>query len=360
MSNGKITHNEFKIFSCISDFVEQLKEAICGEDNKNFHEVALYNHLIHKVKITNKQNIRRHISLFTEFCTRNQDSILNKNASLIVFNTIRYSEKIFINVSTILASGIDNDIKEAIWNHLIAISVAIDPSSKAKSLLINLATSKNPEEQMIGGLLGEISKHVDENDNRNPMAIFGSLMQSGVMNKMMASLDNSVKSGDIDMNKLGNTMQTMMSGLMKNMGGDEQKQAGGFDMNNLMGMIGGMLNSSNAPSSLSNASDDSSSSVALTSSDEKPQQPPIDLSNLMNNFSSMLGGNSAGASNGGGLDLGNMMSTMMGVMSTMNTPNSSGLSGTNPMDVQKQLEKQIEEEMKKEKQIEEGINKENS
>lgn len=287
---AKITNSEFKSFTSIVDFIEQLKEAIC-HDNKEYHEVALYNHLIHKVKITNKQNIRRHISLFSEFCGRNTDAILKKDSALIAFTTVKYSDRVFINLGGILSSNtIDDDIKDAIWKHLLVIQASIDPSSKARNVLMGLAESKVPEEQMIGGLIGEISKHVDENDDRNPMAIFSSLMQSGVVNKMMSSLDNSVKTGDVDMNRLGSTIQGMMSGLMGAMGGG----------------MGPSAQSGSAPS--------------------------------------------------GGLDIGNMMSTMMGMMSNMNmTGNSSGsagLSGTNPELVRQQLEKQIEEEMKKEKAVE--------
>jgi hypothetical protein len=281
---GRITNSEFKSFNCILDFIEQLKEAICTND-KVYHEVALYNHLIHKVKITNKQNIRRHISLFGEFCSRNQDAIIKKDPSLIVFNIVKYSDKIYINLKNILSSlDIDDDIKKASWDHLLAIHASIDPSSKARSVLMGLTESKVPEEQMIGGLIGEISKHVDVNDDRNPMAIFNSLMQSGVVNKMMSSLDNSVKKGDVDMNKLGTTIQGMMSGLMNAMGG----------MNN------------------------SSGSVSSSDSTE---------------------------SNSSGLDLGNMLSSMMGLMSNSG---GSGFSGTNPELIRQQLEKQLEEEMKKE------------
>lgn len=289
----KITNSEFKTFNCIIDFIEQLKGAICSDDNKKYHEVALYNHLIHKVKITNRQNIRRHISLFSEFCTRNQDAILKKDSSLVVFTTVKYSERVFINLGTILTSDeIDNEIKDAIWNHLLVIQASIDPSSKARNVLMGLTSSNNPEDQMLGGLIGEISKHVDENDDRNPMAIFNSLMQSGVVNKMMSSLDNSVKNGDVDMNKLGSSLQGLMSGLLGGL------QGGGNSVNN------SASSSSSAPNPL------------------------------------------------GGLDLGNMMSTMMGMMSGMNMGSSntanSGLSGTNPEIIRQQLEKQIEEEMKKE------------
>ena len=304
---AKITHSEFKSFNCILDFIEQLKEAICQDDSKQYHEVVLYNHLIHKIKITNKQNIRRHLSLFSEFCARNADAILNKDSSLIVFQTIKYSDRVFINLGNILKEKtIDNEIKEAIWKHLLVIYASVDPSSKARSVLMGLTESNVPEEKMISGLIGEISKHVSENDERNPMDIFSSLMQSGVVNKMMSSLDSSVKNGDIDMNKLGSTIQGMMTGLMGSAGG-KSDAAGG-------------------------------------------NAPPLDLGNMMSGLLGAMGGGKSESVEGNSpsLDLGNMMSTMMGVMSA--TSNTSGLSGTNPEHIRQQLEKQVEEELKKEKE----------
>jgi len=331
---AKITHSEFKSFNCILDFIEQLKEAICQDDSKQYHEVVLYNHLIHKIKITNKQNIRRHLSLFSEFCARNADAILNKDSSLIVFQTIKYSDRVFINLGNILKEKtIDNEIKEAIWKHLLVIYASVDPSSKARSVLMGLTESNVPEEKMISGLIGEISKHVSENDERNPMDIFSSLMQSGVVNKMMSSLDSSVKNGDIDMNKLGSTIQGMMTGLMGSAGGKSDAAGGNappLDLGNMMsGLLGAMGGKPDATGG---------------------NAPPLDLGNMMSGLLGAMGGGKSESVEGNSpsLDLGNMMSTMMGVMSA--TSNTSGLSGTNPEHIRQQLEKQVEEELKKEKE----------
>ena len=240
---SKISETEFKSFTCIVDFVQQLKEVLCVD--KKHHEITLYNHLLHKVKITNKQNIRRHISLFSDFCARNQNAILNKDSTLITFSTIKYSEKIYIDLGSILKT-IDEENKEAIWKHLLVIQATIDPSSKARSVLTNLASSQVPEEQVIGNLMGEISKHVSENDERNPMAIFNSLLQSGVVNQMMTSLDTSVKKGDVDLNKLGNSMQSMLSGLMgglnnTNSSNSSGSASGGLDLGGMMSSMMTMM-----------------------------------------------------------------------------------------------------------------------
>jgi hypothetical protein len=235
-----ITEHAFRSFTKIADFVSQLKDVVCVNDS-TYHEVALYNHLLTKTKLSHKQAIQRHIELFSEFCTRNQDALINKDSRRIVYRKIIYSEKVFIDLYDILNNpSTDGETVSAIWNHLLVIQATIDPTSEARAILQNLKQSSSSEGQFLDGFLSKIEGSIDkEKMQGDPLSAATSILQSGVLNDLVGSIDQGVKSGNLDLGKLVGTVQQMLGGLTSQGGGGGS--GGGLDIGSLMGMMGGMM-----------------------------------------------------------------------------------------------------------------------
>lgn len=237
-----ITEQSFRCFTKIADFVGQLKEVVCVNDS-TYHEVALYNHLLSKTKLSHKQAIQRHIDLFTEFCSRNHDALINKDYRRIVYRKITYSEKVFIDLYDILSNpSTDSETASAIWNHLLVIQATIDPTSEARAILQNLKQTSSTEGQFLDGFLSKIEGSIDkEKMQGDPLSAATSILQSGVLNDLVGSIDQGVKSGNLDLGKLVGTVQQMLGGLTSQGGGTAAASPGGIDIGGLMGMMGGMM-----------------------------------------------------------------------------------------------------------------------
>ena len=228
-----ISEHMFRSFSKISDFVAQLYEVFGGK----FHELTLYNHLLTKTKLSHKQAIKRHIEIFSEFCSRNKDAIAERDHTKIVSGVISYSEKVSINLPAIFAChDMDTDTETQIWSHILVINATIDPSSDARTILQQLQTESTSEGKFLDGFMNKIEQSVDRDKlNADPVSAASSILQSGVLNDLVGSIDSGVKSGNLDLSKLVGTVQQMLSGLSQSGDG-----GGGIDIGNIMSMMGSL------------------------------------------------------------------------------------------------------------------------
>lgn len=234
ISSTTLTENTLIAFKKISDFVSNLSE-VFGEQ---FHSVVLYNHLLSKTKFSHKQAIQKHIEIFSDFCFRNQEAILNKNVSSIVQSKISYSDKVYIDIETMLKT-VDTDSASQIWNHLIVIQAAIDPTSEARMMLQRLKENSSNEGQFLEQFFEKIESSIDkEKAQTDPMAAASSILQSGVLNDLVGSINNGVKGGQLDLNKLIGTVQGLLGGLNSS---SSSSDGGMPDLSGMMGMIGGMM-----------------------------------------------------------------------------------------------------------------------
>jgi hypothetical protein len=230
-----------KIFSRISTFVTELNSAFGSQ----FHFVELYNHLLLKTKLSKKQVIQQHIEAFRTFFNRNKEALITRDVSKIVSHRISYSEKVYIDVHALLTSSdIDKETSEAIWNHLLVISATIDPSSEAREILRGLPTADTNEGKFLGTFFDRIQQSMSTVDASptDPMTAIGTLMQSGVINEMMGSINQGVNNGSLDIGKLFQMVQGMMGGFssMAAANGAPPPMAG-MDLGGMMGMLmGGM------------------------------------------------------------------------------------------------------------------------
>lgn len=234
--NSKLANeNTLQIYSRIVDFVEQLKEVFCVDGN--FHEIELYNHLLSKTKLSNKHAVEHHVKLFGEFFTRNANAIAKKDEKLIMSQNISYSEKVYLNLTSIFNKA-DKETKDIIWNHLLVINALIDPTSDAKNIIQSMKNTSTSEGQFLDTFLTKIESSIDADKMKgDPMSIASSILQSGILSDMVGSIDKGVKSGTLDIGKLVGTMQGMLSGIS----GQQNPAGAGLDINGLMSMITGNM-----------------------------------------------------------------------------------------------------------------------
>jgi hypothetical protein len=240
--NPKPNKNEkaLQIFEKIVDFVSELNVAF----GTIFHEVAAYNHLLSRTKISQKLIIRKHVELFREFCERNRDALLAKDFNKIISHKIIFSERAFLNLHTILSQPtIDSETSDTIWTHLLVISALVDPTVEVQEMLKKLKSSGSPEGEFLDNFFTRIQSVDTSNiSTSDPMTAASAILQSGVLNDLVGSIDKQVKDGSLDFGKLLGTVQTMLGSLS----GSPNGGFGGGDSNPLAGMnmggLGGMLN----------------------------------------------------------------------------------------------------------------------
>ena len=246
-------------FKAISNFTTCLSDVFGGE----YRALKLYAHLINKTTIAHEKPIQKHIDAFREFCVQNRDAISNKDKKLIV-NKIVYSERVYIDISTILNKA-DKETTDVIWKHLLTISAILDPTGRAKQILqeSNKASEQN-ESDFLTNIINKVEENVDP--DANPMEAVSSIMQSGVFTELVGGMGNGLQDGSLDLNKLMGTVQTMVTNLNSQMGdqtnspngednalstmmnnlsaNDKTSEGGGAppDLSALIGMVGPMLN----------------------------------------------------------------------------------------------------------------------
>lgn len=205
-------------FKAITSFVNDLSD-IFSADN---HELKLYQHLINKTTISHEKAIEKHIEAFSTFCLKNREAIVTKDHSKLM-NDIRYSDKVFIDIKSILAST-DKETANVIWKHILTISAFVDPSGRAKEIL---RQNSSNESNLISDIINKVEENVDLNHS-NPLDAVSSIMNSGLFTDLMVGMNSKLQDGSIDVGKLMNTVQQLCSTI----GGADGK--GGGDILNLL------------------------------------------------------------------------------------------------------------------------------
>ena len=199
--------NTRKIFEKIKSFVFQL-DKVYGKEEK---ALQYYNYLLQKTTPKNRKSMKKHIKVFRLFCDKNKNHILKKNEEL-KYGKVIYSDKVFIDVKKILKKS-DHKTKQSIWKHLLCICALLSPNSEARNLLHQSMKEKNPENDFLQSILGEVESHIKPNANSNPMQLIGSLLQSNTLTNLVQGMNEGVTSGKLDMKKLLGSVQGMITTL---------------------------------------------------------------------------------------------------------------------------------------------------
>lgn len=234
------------IFKAISEFVSELNNEF-GSKHKN---IALYNRLLEKTGLVNVGPVNKHIDCFRTFFNKNHKAMEERNTELFTESKISYSDRVFIDLTTVLRQT-SKDNAKVIWQHLLNIWGLVDPTSQARRLLNDALKSDGSdnkdgtaEEDFLTNIISKVENTVSKEkvDQDNPMAAISTLMQSGVMSDLVNGMQKGLSDGSLNVGKLMMSVQTMIG----KMGGPSQGQGSGGpsgmpDISQMMSMIGPMM-----------------------------------------------------------------------------------------------------------------------
>ena len=119
------------IFKSICNFIKDINFAF----GDRFPSVQLYAHLLEKTGLFHEDIIKKHVQIFNDFVTTNEDAILQKSVGLLQYHsTIRYSDQVFVNLTDVIQLAEAEDL-ETVWTHLLTILAVLRPESPAKEIL---------------------------------------------------------------------------------------------------------------------------------------------------------------------------------------------------------------------------------
>lgn len=233
------------IFKAITSFISDLD----SEFGKRHKSIALYNRLLEKTGIVHIGPIHKHIECFKKFFDLNKNAVTEQNPALFENSKIVYSEKVYVDVTTVLRQT-SEDNKKIIWQHLLTIWGLIDPSSEARRLLNEAkknGTATN-EDDFLSNIIEKVETAVssDKIDKNNPLSAITTLMQSGIMSDLVTGMQKGLSDGSLDVGKLMGSVQTMMGKMGGSSGTNGPNQdmggIGGMpDLGQMMSMMGPML-----------------------------------------------------------------------------------------------------------------------
>lgn len=184
-------NNTDLIFGKITNFVSSLSL----EFGSKQMSLLLYNRYL-QTKVTSVNSKIDQIEIFRKFINENHDAVMKKDASLLKKGIIVYTNKCNIKLNEILKSA-DKETQNVVWDHLLVIYKAIDPSVDILKMVKGSVDEKSNEGKFLNDMMG-----------------------------MVSGLGNG--GGGAEM---GNIFQNMMN-----------NDTNGLDMSKLFGMIGGMFN----------------------------------------------------------------------------------------------------------------------
>jgi hypothetical protein len=223
-SSSTLSEIEQSTFKTIKTFIMDLAEIFSA----THHELKLYERLIEKTTLKHEIAIRKHIESFKVFCVANRKSIIERSHTMLTGNIV-YSEKVFINIKSILENA-DADTRKVIWLHILKICAYVDPSTKAREILKENASN---ESNLISEIMTKVEETVDLN-TANPMEAVTTIMNSGIFNDLMMGMNSKLQDGSIDLSKLMGTVESLCSNIK---GGDGGGGAGGLGGGEIFKMI---------------------------------------------------------------------------------------------------------------------------
>ena len=233
------------IFKAITEFVSELNNEF-GSKHKS---IALYNRLLEKTGIVNVGPVNKHIECFRTFFSKNHKAMEDKNTEFLTESKISYSDRVFIDLLTVLKQS-SKDNAKIIWQHLLNIWCLIDPSSQARRLLTealqkDMGDNKDAsaEEDFLTNIISKVESTVskDKVDQENPMSAISSLMQSGVMSDLVNGMQKGLSDGSLNVGKLMMSVQGMIGKMGGPSAGGQGGNQGMPDLTQMMGMLGPMM-----------------------------------------------------------------------------------------------------------------------
>lgn len=211
-----------QIYNAIGDFVSALSEIF----TKN-KPLALYNKLIEKTPIRDKERINKHINVFQKYLGNNKNFLIQGKLELL--GRVEYSEQIFIDVPFFIKK--DKEIAASIRQHLLNISMLISPDQSVGQLLTSQPVPQGPNPMdMLGNMMNMFG---GGEGGDNPMAgMMGAMMGGeggqnpfGMLAPMINDMREGMETGKFDMRKMFSGLHQMMDNLEKQLPDEEADTA---------------------------------------------------------------------------------------------------------------------------------------
>lgn len=195
---------ESKAFEAISDFVADLHSIY--EDDKH---LALYNRLIEKITVRDKTAMKKHITIFINYTSKNLELIMAHKIQNLPRIVCSQEKGIYIDLA-VLTKNADKDILTSIENHLLNICMLLNPNDmKIKETLLSHFAKSAPvsseggkEQEFINEFLHNISSATENGGD------MGQAMMAGM--QMLPKAFSAMTSGELDpMKFIGTAFQTM-------------------------------------------------------------------------------------------------------------------------------------------------------
>lgn len=270
-------------FRAICNFVNDLAE----EYGKRHKPLLLYRRLANHTQISHDKAIKKHISIFTEFCSENREALATQDSSKLASKRLSYSDRVFIDIEFIFRVA-DAETTPVIWQHLLTISALLDPSGNAKNILKKQAEDKNGgDEKFINDLISKVQNQIKP--DATPMESIKNILHSGVATEAMGNIKERLQSGQMDFGKIMGSIKNVISNFESTADPNSESTKSLHMVSEFLGSMSG--DGSNPP----------------------------DMGALLQMAMSMManmGGDEDGAGSGSGGGLGLNMSDMMSLMQT--------------------------------------------
>lgn len=205
-----VTETELIAFKTITSFINDLNESFY----EDYPSIKLYHHLLSKTTLSHDSAISKHVKIWQQFCIDNRETIQVRSEKLSN-PIVEYSEKVTVDLSTVfnLCKG-DKETKNVIWQHILTISALLDLAGEARKVLKELnEKGGGGEADFLGDIITKIEDTVDP--NADPMTAISSVMSSGIFTDLISGMGEGLQSGELDINKLMGSVQTMVSKMDK-------------------------------------------------------------------------------------------------------------------------------------------------
>ena len=203
-----------KIFKAITEFADQLNDAFCKED-VNVNKVY---RILTKTSITNRKVLERHLIIFHGFLEMNRMPILARNPEKFTESYIELTERIKMNLKEIIIKS-DTNTRKIIWQHLFNIMYLYNPDDAIikNELKVAMAENETRENKFLMETFNKfesvMKKPESDEQAKDPMAMMGSLLNSGFLNDMIGNINNGVNKGDLNIKNLISTVQNLLGNL---------------------------------------------------------------------------------------------------------------------------------------------------
>ena len=213
--------NFLETYHAIKNFVEDLWEVF--GDPKEIEPLTLYKRLLSRIDSDSPprlESVRNVISGFQTFLEQYDQLIIDDQLGDIPEGTtICYGTKKNINIEIQkYIQHSDEETRNAIRYHLLAISAILNPNDEKRELIqtqfsLPGVDGSTREGQFINGIMAKAKDTMEGTDMDSPAQAVMGLMSSGIITDMITGLQTGVASGEMDIAALMGAMQTALGGL---------------------------------------------------------------------------------------------------------------------------------------------------